>query len=516
MPEDRPRSRRPRRRWIKRALLVIVVALLALTAVVLIRTATFSSRQLPAEPAAELAVSRDDAVGRLAEAIRVRTISMDPSAASAEGAPVAGADSASGDPSAFADLRALLERFYPAVHETLHREIVAEHSVLFTWPGRDGSLEPALLMGHMDVVPIDPGSRDQWTHPPFSGAVADGFIWGRGSLDDKVTVLGILEAVELLLAQRHVPERTVYLAFGHDEELGGDDGAARIAALLASRGVTLTMVLDEGLPITRGVLSGVDVPIAAVGLAEKGDLTLDLVATTAGGHSSIPPRETSIGLLAAAIERLQNNPMPGSLDGVVRDMLSYVGPEMPFGQRVAMANLWLLGPVVESIFAAAPGTNALLRTTMAPTVIRGGNAVNVLPQVARASINFRVMPGDTIESVTRHVRDVVADSRITIEPREGREASPVSDPDSPAFRLMQRSIRQVFPTAITAPGLLVGGADAKHYQALSSNIYRFAPIVLGREDLDRLHGVDERIAIDNYVEVIRFYAQVLRNLDSLE
>jgi len=280
--------------------------------------------------------------------------------------------------------------------------------------------------------------------------------------------------------------------------------------------VTLALVLDEGMPITRGVLGGLDEPVAPVGMAEKGSLTLDLVATTAGGHSSIPPRETSIGVLAAAIDRLQDHPMPGSLDGIVRDMLAYVGPEMPLGQRVAMANLWLFSPVVESIFAARPGTNALLRTSMAPTVIAGGNKDNVLPPVARASINVRLMPGDTAEIVTRHVRDAIADPRITIEIREASEASPVSDPDTPAFRLMQRSIRQVFPTAVVAPGLLVGGADAKHFRALSRNIYRFAPIVLGPDDLERLHGVNERIAIDNYVEAIRFYAQVLRNLDQID
>ena len=208
--------------------------------------------------------------------------------------------------------------------------------------------------------------------------------------------------------------------------------------------------------------------------------------------------------------------MPGGIDGLVEDMLIYIGPEMPFVQRMAMANLWLFGPVVESMFEAAPATNALLRTTTAPTIIQAGNKANVLPQVARATINFRLAPGDSIQDVVDHVREVIADERIALEVVSGTEASPVSDPASPWFGVIQRSIRQLIPEAIVAPGIMVGGTDAKHYQGLSKNVYRFAPIWLKPEDLDRLHGLNERISTKNYTLAIQFYTQVIRNLNEIE
>ncbi|MCG8591129.1 MAG: M20 family peptidase [Proteobacteria bacterium] len=487
------------RLWLKRVAMALAVLVAVVLAVVLARTWTFSSRQISVPTADQLAVTADDAAGRLARAVQIRTVST---------------DDAPPDKAAFAAMHALLGGFYPRVHRTLQREVVSEHSLLFTWPGSDPSLGPVLLAGHMDVVPVDPASASRWIQPPFSGAIADGFIWGRGTLDNKMTVMGVLEAVEALIGQGFTPRRTMYFAFGHDEEVGGIRGAKEIAALLTSRNINLDIVVDEGLPITEGVMDGVADPLAVVGVAEKGLLTIELVASTESGHSSVPLRETAISVLAAAVHRLQDNPMPGSVDGVLHDMLAFAGPEMPFSRRMVMANLWLFGPLVEFLLAGVPGTDAFLRTTTAATIFSAGNKDNVVPSVARSVVNFRLKPGDTIEAVLDHVRAVIDDSRIEITTLDGWEASKVTDPYSPSFRMVQRTIGQAIPRTVVVPGLVLGATDARHYESLADHVYRLSPTRLGPADVDRIHGVNERIAVHSYLEVVQFYAQLIRNLNS--
>jgi len=415
---------------------------------------------------------------------------------------------------AFAAFHAFLEKAFPQVYAKLDHETVGENNLLFTWKGSDASLMPILLMGHQDVVPVEAGTEGKWTHPAFSGAIADGFIWGRGTLDDKMTVVGLLEAADLLLAKGFQPKRTIFLAFGQDEEIGGLEGAEKIAQLLESRGVRLAFVLDEGGFVSRGLVPGVSAPVAMIGTSEKGYLSLEVSVGTAGGHSSVPPKESSIGILAAAIRRIEKHPMPAHVHGPVGEFLEYAGGSASFPMRVVFRNLWLFGPVVQKILESSPDSNATLRTTAAATIFRAGTKDNVMPSRATAVVNFRLLPGDTVAGVTDYVRRVVNDPRVKLQPLPGEppaEPSPRSSPESPNFQLVQKTLAQVYPGAVVAPFVFVGATDSKHYLALTNDVYRFAPMLLEEEDVGRIHGANERIGVENFAHVIDFYCQLIRN-----
>jgi carboxypeptidase PM20D1 len=482
----------------RRIALLFGLALAILVLVLAANTLRPGAAQEPAEPAPPLALERDEIAARLAAAIRIPTISR------GDGQPP--------DLAPFRAHHALLARQFPRLHAALEKEEIAGGSLLYRWPGRDASAAPILLMGHLDVVPVEPGTEERWTHPPFAGAVDAEFVWGRGALDDKVSVLGIAEAVERLLRDGFSPSRTVYLAFGHDEEVGGELGAGAMAAQLAERGVRLDFTLDEGMGIVgRGLVPAVEKDVALIGVAEKGYLTLELVATTAGGHSSTPPRETSVGRLARALARLEERPLPEAIRGPVAAMFDRLAPESALGMRLLLRNRWLFDPVLRAALRREPAQAAMLRTTTAPTVLRAGVKDNVLPSEARALVNFRILPGDSVAGVVEHVRRAIGDPDLEIRTLEAREASATSDPDSASYRLLARTIREVFPGAAVAPALVLGGTDSKHYGAVAAQSYRFVPLRLSPEDLKRIHGTDERIAIDGYLAVVRFFVQLVRN-----
>ena len=458
----------------------------------------FVPRQIDVAPAAPIQIDVDGAAQRLSRAIRHRTVSPVDSASQAE----------------FERFHAFLTESFPALHKRVARATVNQHSLLYTWQGTRAELKPILLLAHMDVVSADAKAALRWRHPPFSGQIADGFIWGRGAMDDKASVMGILEAVELLLAQGFQPERTLYLAFGHDEEIGGENGAAKIAQLLASRNIQVEFLLDEGMNIFSGVIDGVAAPVALIGVAEKGYLSIQLSAQAAGGHSSIPPAETAIGGVSRALQRLDANPFQAKLRSPTREMFDFLAPEMAWSKKLALGNLWLFEPLVTNQLARSPLTNALLRTTLAPTIFNAGTKENVLPSQASAVINLRIMPGETTSSAIEHVRKAINNPKINLKPLAIRmEPSTVSDIESSSFRLIQRTIGESAPQAIVAPALLVAATDSRHYAALTRNIFRFLPITLKPEDTKRYHGIDERISIDDYERCVRFYSNLIKNSD---
>ena len=483
---------------VKKLFLTILGIVATFVGVILVRTVTFPSRQLQVAPAQVIAIDRDGMLKRLAEAIQFKTISFqEPTDASAL---------------EFTRLHAFLAKSFPRVHQQLTKETVNGHSLLYTWNGKDAHLKPMLLMGHMDVVPVDAPTERQWTHPPFSGQIAGGYIWGRGTMDDKVGVLGILEAVEYLLSAGFQPQRTIYLAFGHDEEIGGHSGAAKIAELLGGRGVELEFVLDEGMNIVDGFIPGIAAPAALIGIAEKGYLSLELSVETTGGHSSIPPVETAIGIVSRALQRLEATRFPARLSGPTRQMLEFLGPEMALPQRLALANLWLFDPLVRNTLAASPLTSAVMRTTLAPMLFNAGMNEYILPTKASAVVNLRILPAETIAGATEHVRQTIDDPRVKIAALPiGVEPSAVSDIEAPSFQLIHRTIRQAIPEALVAPALLVAGTDSRHYAALTKNIYRFLPITLRPDDARRYHGINERISFQDYESCVRFYLQLIRN-----
>ena len=436
---------------------------------------------------------------RLANAITFQTVSHE--------------DSTKFNEKAFRDFQKYLERTFPKVHASMKKETVGDYSLLFTWQGRNHEPLPVLLAAHMDVVPVGWGTEGGWTYPPFQGRIADGFIWGRGTLDDKVSILGILEATEKLLQAGFVPRRTIYLAFGHDEEIGGLRGAAKIAELLHSRGVKLDYVLDEGLTITEGMVPNIAKPVALIGIAEKGSLSLELSVEGTEGHSSMPPPQTVIGTLSAAISRLEHQQFPARMEAPVKKMFEALAPEMPLGMKVVFSNLWLFEGLVNKKLTTAPRTNAIIRTTIAPTIFQAGVKENILPAKATAIVNYRILPGDTIDTVLQNVRKTINDPRVEITVLEKLKSEPsnIADIESQGYRAVEQAIRKVFPETLVAPGLVVAVTDSRHYSTLTGNIFHFSPIRLRSEDLQRIHGTDERISIENYDEAVRFYAQLIRN-----
>lgn len=484
---------------LKRLLLAALAALPVLVLVLVVRTL-----QLPPPPAAPaapppIALDPEAAVQHLAAAIRVRTVSR-------TGEPP--------DAAAFAQLHALIEQSYPKLTAAMQREVIGAGALLYTWPGRDTALKPIVLMGHMDVVPVDEATLAQWTHAPFDGLVDGGYVWGRGAMDDKSDVFAILEAAEALIASGWQPQRTLIFAFGDDEEVGGADGATQIVARLKARGVQPEFVLDEGGAVTRGLVPGVRGDVALIGISEKGYASVRLRVKATGGHSSMPPKDTAIGILSRALAKLEQHPMPLQRTAVSSQMLDAIASQQPFGQRLALANRWLLDPLILQITAATPAGAATVRTTMAPTMLRAGIKDNVLPTEAEAVLNFRLLPGDTIEQVLSHVRSTIGDARVDVSPLDhagNKEASPVSSTRGFGYTALSSTVRALFPDATVAPYLVVGATDSAHYAELTPDIYRFSAVVHDADDLSRMHGIDERMAVDSWLHEVQFIAALLRN-----
>ncbi|MCY7307975.1 MAG: M20 family peptidase [Rhodoferax sp.] len=487
---------------IKRLLLGLLAVLLVLAVLVAVNTLRQGSRQIEVPALAPLAFDKDVAAQHLSEAIRARTVSSREDAA-------LNADQ-------FVQLHAMLQARYPKAHAVLKREVVGGLSLLYTWQGSDPKAQPIMLMAHQDVVPIAPGTGKDWTVDPFAGTVRDGFVWGRGSWDNKGNLIAQMEAFELLAAAGFKPQRTIYLVAGADEEVAGLRGAKQIAALLKDRGVRLEFVIDEGMVIAEGILPGVAKPVAIIGVAEKGYVSVVLRLSGKPGHSSMPPAKggSAIAMMSAALKRIDDEQLPAAIRGVAGEMFGTLAPEMTGFSRVALSNLWLFGPLVQKQLEAAPSTNAMLRTTTALTMANAGNKDNVLPGQAEATVNFRLLPGDTIATVLERVKGQVkqatgSDSFELYALPGGNEATGISSTASAPYRLLNTTVREVFPGTLVTPGLYLAGSDSIHFVALSDNVFRFSPIRVKTEDVPRLHGTNERISVDNLAELIRFYHRLI-------
>ena len=481
-------------RLLKRLGLVALILLMVLASVLAINTMRFEAEPLADGPLAAPPIDAG-AVERLAQAIRIPTESTETGPVSEE---------------VLAAFSAHLERSFPRVHVELKRERIGGGSLLYTWPGSDPSAPALLLAAHQDVVPVDVGSEGSWRQPPFSGAVTGSFIWGRGTLDDKGSLMAILEAVERQLAQGFVPEQTIYLAFGHDEELGGYDGAGKIAALLRQRSVRIGLALDEALVVLDGVVAGVTRPVAMIGIADKGYVSVELRVTSPGGHSSMPPDDNAAVRIARAVARIADAPMPARIDGIPSDTLDAIAPYSSMPLRIVLANRWLTAPLVRRQLLASPESAASIRTTTTTTILQAGTKENVLPQHARAVVNHRILPGDTIDSVLANDRRAAGDPRIQLRALPGaRNPSRPAVTTGAEYQRVVAAIRATFPHAVVAPGLVVGASDGRHYEGLARAVFRFAPYTLGKDDLARLHGNNERIAIADHMRAIAFYERLI-------
>ncbi len=474
------------------------LAIAALVVVLLVKTLLYQSKQSDVAYKGPAGIS-EMSITNLSNAIQFMTVSNE--------------DPSLNDTSEFALFHEFLRKTYPLVHQTLQKEVHNKFALLYEWKGKDTTLKPVILLAHQDVVPV---VEAEWERPPFSGLIEDGYVWGRGTLDDKGSLIAIFESVEKLIREGFVPTRTVFLAFGDDEEVGGK-GAIAIANSLKERGVDAAMVIDEGMVITSGIVPMVSKPVAIIGTSEKGYLSVKLSCNVDGGHSSMPQAETAISILSNALVKITNNRPPPTFTKPVKEFLRYIGPEIPWPARIVFANRWLLGGVLKSIYTGSGPGNATVRTTTAPTMFESGIKDNVLPTSATAIVNFRLLPGDPSSEILSNLKKIINDNRVSIKPLDGvREPTPVSPSDNNAFKIIQKTIKQSFENTIVAPTLMLGASDSRNYIEVSENIYRFAPYQLNPEMLETLHGNNERISIDNFKAMVGFYCRLIRNAQSMK
>lgn len=480
--------------------IILLAVVFLLAALILVRTLLFTRGSADAHihfdpDLPELELDPLVPAEHLSSVIKIETISHE--------------DPAENDRSTFAALHRQLEKMYPNAHRVMTREVIDGYSLLYTWPGKDASLEPVAFMAHQDVVPADVNTLDQWTHPPFSGSIAYGYIWGRGTLDIKSQLISIFEAVENLVVNGFQPERTVMLAFGHDEEVLGT-GARSIVAHLQEKGIRLQSVVDEGGAVYDGIIPGIKGYSATIGVAEKGYLSLKFTVKASGGHSSTPLPETAIGILARAVDKLQSRQFPYKVSAV-KPLFQGLSPAASPVMQIAFANLWLFRGLVRRKLAADSQTAATIHTTTAPTIFHSGVKDNVLPSLAEAVVNFRILPGESIAQVCERIRKVIDDERVTFEPLRGNawEASPVSPTNCLAYRHITSVIDELFPGIVSAPYIMLGGTDARNYYAVSSQVYRFNPVIMQKEDMHRIHGINERLSIDAMSTLVKFFYRLI-------
>jgi carboxypeptidase PM20D1 len=478
----------------KKILLLIVVILLLLVGLIAFKTITAPNLQskIKSNPVPAL---DSNALLHFQQAISYQTISF--------------GDAKEWDSVPFINFRSFLETTYTLVHQKLEREIVNKYSYVYKWKGKNTALNPFILMAHQDVVPIEESTIKQWTCQPFEGIIKDGFIWGRGTTDDKINLISILESTEKLLKENYQPERTVYFVFGHDEEIGGKNGAVKIAELFKQRNIKADMIIDEGGILTKEKVPGLSKPVALIGTSEKGYMSLELSVNKKGGHSSQPENETAIDILLKAIVRLRVNPFEARFVESTQDLMKYLGPEMKFPNNMAFANPWLFKPLIIKNYSESGTGNAMIRTTAVPTIIHTGIKDNVVPTLATAIVNFRLLPGDSSTFIENKVRELINDKRVIIKHYDENisEASPTTPVSSIAFKRVDSIIKKSYADILSSPFLLIGATDSRHFSKVSENIIKFSPMM----DPIGFHGIDERVSLESYQHSLWFFEQFLRS-----
>lgn len=475
----------------KTALKLILSLFLVLICVVLFNTFSFKSKQIEAAEYEFIDV-RKGSIARLQEAIRFKTISYD--------------DASKIDSNEFLNFHSYLATAFPLVFEKTNVIKINKLGLLFHWKGKD-SKNPIVLMAHQDVVPVEQSTLANWKADPFSGEIIDGYVYGRGTIDDKGSLMAIMESAEMLMSENYIPENDIYLAFGHDEEVSGRNGAKAIAYWFKQRNITPKMVLDEGGMITSTKVPNLNKTAAVVGIAEKGYLTINLTTSIAGGHSSMPAQNTAIDILAEAIVKVKQKPFPAELGEVVNSFMDYIGPELPFTSKMAMANRWLFSPLIKNIYSKSPAGNASIRTTQAFTIFQSGVKENLIPGEAHAKINLRTLPNAKEDEIIAHLKKAIGNDLVKIS-IGGNKTVPkqVANLNDETFLHLQKTISAFKKDIVVAPFLMIGATDSRYFGEITQQVFRFVPFT----DLEGLHGVNERIAIKEYKEGITFYYYFLR------
>jgi carboxypeptidase PM20D1 len=475
--------------WIQ----IISGALIVFAAVLLIRSLVFRPPSRENTEVEEVCVNAEETASRLAQMIRCRTISS--------------RNEKMTDEKEFDKFRALLFQMYPYIHKTCKAERIGPSGILYTLKGKSAS-SPIVFMAHYDVVPADEAA---WDKPAFDGILEDGFLWGRGTLDTKGTLCAILETAESLIAQGFIPENDLYFAFSGDEEIVGDSAPA-IVDELEKRGVAPAMVLDEGGAVVEGVFPGVKRPCALVGTAEKGVMDLELSVESRGGHASIPPPHTPVGILARTVTRIEKRPFKSRIAPVVTAMFDTLGRYSSFAYRLVFANLWCFKPLLDAMCRRRGGEiNAMLRTTCAFTMMEGSNAVNVLPDTAKMIANLRILSGETTDGAIAYLKSVCGDPDVKFRVIYGMDPCRNSTASGTGWDALKNAISQTWPCAVVSPYLMFACTDSRHYCRISDHVYRFSAMSLSREERASIHGHNEKIPLDTLVKLVQFYTRLIRH-----
>lgn len=419
------------------------------------------------------------------------------------------------DWSKFDEFHAFLKDAYPLIHEKLELQIISTRSLMYHWKSEHPEKEPICLLAHQDVVPVTPGTEDDWEHDPFSGDVADGFVWGRGALDIKNHLIAVMEAVETLLEEGYEPERDIYLCFGHNEEVmaeGEACGATCMMQWFKDRGIRLDSVIDEGGAILSVKVDKViDGHLAGVGIAEKGHVDFEISVNAKGGHSSQPPKHSALGQLSKIVCNLENHQFKAKLTPQLTSLFTEIGKNTTYPVRCIASNLPVLKPLITEICSNIPPVASMMRTTTAITMANGSPAPNVLPQKASVVANFRIMPGQTVEDVEAHIRKY-AGPKAEVKLLGGKNPSKISPTDSRAFNVISKICKSMDPKAIVAPYLVMGGTDARQYEDVCDNIYRYSPFLMTTGLLLTTHGTNERIPVSSLEDGVAFFKRYIREL----
>jgi carboxypeptidase PM20D1 len=477
---------------LKKFLIFLSLAIVVVLAVLLVNT--FRAKPWPLHKASALEPLPDSAIAHMSNAIRIATVSPE--------------DTTTIDSLHFNQFRLFLEQSYPLIHQQLTRTIIKNYSYVFEWMGSDSSLKPIILMGHYDVVPVEPSAIKLWTVQPFSGEIKDSIIWGRGSVDDKAAVISILEATENLLKKGFKPARTVLLCFGHNEESTGT-GAIAIVDYLQKRHIRADMVIDEGGEITTGKMKDVQRPVAMIGVGEKGYVTFELTVEKPGGHSSKPDKETAIDILAKALYKLRSMQMPIKLTAPVKEFFNRVsGSSDNFFNKLALNNLWLFKSTVQNTLSATAEGDAMQRTTIVPTILESGIRENVIPTNAKAIVNSRILTGETTREVEDFIKNAINDNRVSIKIKGdfNTEPSSLTDINSAAFKWMETAVYQTVDDVIPVPYVMLGASDSRNYRSVSDGVINFTPLVNSKG----FHGIDERLPVKDFQRSINFFTSIIK------
>lgn len=519
--------RKKKKRKTGKIIASIFALLLVLVIVVVVKTLTYPFAKFETTQDTEIIYHdvTNEAIQRLVNGIRIPTISED-------------ASKTVDNP--FDHFKAYLPEAFPEIYEAMDTLTVNKYGLLYHWKGKNPELNPVLFIAHYDVVPVagyesseewfgadvfrpnDPekGSieefQTQWDYPPFSGAVADGRIYGRGTLDVKSMLFAQLEAATTLLVDSFQPEQDIWFAYGFDEEISGKEGALKIADYFKQKNITFDAVYDEGSVVVAPGVAGINRPLALVGVAEKGFCTVNITVKGMGGHSSMPPRKSSLVLASEIIGKLNKNQLPAEIIPPVASFLNHAGGSMDFTSRMAIANQWLLKIPLLHVLEQSPATNALVRTTTAVTMAKGSDAPNVLSSTAEIVVNFRILTGNSVEMVVNHVNDICADYDVDIRVENAREPSNLSPENTRAFRAIENSISKLYPDAMVASYITLTATDAQKYETVSRNVYRIMPVYLNEYEQRTIHNENEYISIENYGRMIAYYKDMMQSYETIE